>query len=124
VLSTLSRFHSAAFEVDMAIRIGRQALEMAEDLGLDEVRAHALNNIGTARVVLADAGGIDDLERSLAIALTGNSPESVRAYLNLGTGLAHFGDLRGAFVVHAKGRRAAERFGDTAGMQVLDHQLE
>ena len=117
VLSTLSRFHSAAHEVDMAIRIGRQALEMAEDLGLDEVRAHALNNIGTARVVLADAGGIDDLERSLAIALTRNSLESVRAYLNLGTGLAHFGDLRGAFVVHAKGRRAAERFGDTAGMQ-------
>ena len=117
VLSTLSRFHSAALEVDMAIRTGKQALEMAEGLGLDEIRAHALNNIGSARVALADDGGIEDLEASLAIALASNSPESVRAFLNLGTSLADFGRLRDAFMVHAMGRRAAERFGDTAGMQ-------
>jgi class 3 adenylate cyclase/tetratricopeptide (TPR) repeat protein len=117
VLSTLSRFHSAALEVDMAIRTGEQALEMADGLGLDEIRAHALNNIGSARVALADEGGIEDLEASLVIALANNSPESVRAFLNLGTSLADFGKLREAFMVHAKGRRAAERFGDTAGMQ-------
>jgi class 3 adenylate cyclase/tetratricopeptide (TPR) repeat protein len=116
-LSTLSRFHSVALEPDTAIRIGRQALRMAEDLGLDEVRAHALNNIGTARVAHADPGGIDDLERSLAITLARDSPESVRTYLNLGTNLADFGDLRRTFTVHAEGRRAAERFGDKAGMQ-------
>jgi class 3 adenylate cyclase/tetratricopeptide (TPR) repeat protein len=117
VLSTLSRFHSAALEVDMAIRTGEQALEMAEGLGLDEIRAHALNNIGSARVALADDGGIEDLEASLAIALVSNSSESVRAFLNLGTSLADFGRLQEAFLVHAKGRRAAERFGDRAGMQ-------
>jgi class 3 adenylate cyclase/tetratricopeptide (TPR) repeat protein len=117
VLSTLSRFHSVARETDSAIRIGRQALKMAEELGFDEVRAHALNNIGIARAARADAGGIDDLEHSLAIALERNSPESIRAYLNLGTVLADFGDLRRMFTVHAEGRRAAERFGDRAGMQ-------
>jgi tetratricopeptide (TPR) repeat protein len=117
VLSTLSRFHSAALEVDMAIRTGEQALEMAEGLGLDEIRAHALNNIGSARVALADEGGIEELEAGLVIALANNSPECVRAFLNLGTSLADFGKLREAFMVHAKGRRAAERFGDTAGMQ-------
>jgi class 3 adenylate cyclase/tetratricopeptide (TPR) repeat protein len=117
VLSTLSRFHSVALEVDMAIRTGEQALEMAEGLGLDEIRAHALNNIGSARVALADDGGIEDLEASLVLSLASNSPESVRAFLNLGTSLADFGKLREAFMVHAKGRRAAERFGDTAGMQ-------
>ena len=116
-LSTLSRFHLVALEPDTAIRIGRQALRMAERLGLDEVRAHALNNIGSARVARADAGGIDDLERSLAITLARNSPESVRTYLNLGTNLADLGDLRRTFAVHAEGRRAAERFGDKAGMQ-------
>jgi class 3 adenylate cyclase/tetratricopeptide (TPR) repeat protein len=117
VLSTLSRFHSVALEPDTAIRIGRQALTMAEDLGLDEVRAHALTNIGFARAARADAEGIDDLEHSLAIALAQNSPESVRTYLNLGTVLADFGDLRRTFAVHAEGRRAAERFGDKAGME-------
>jgi class 3 adenylate cyclase/tetratricopeptide (TPR) repeat protein len=116
-LSTLSRFHSVALEPETAIRIGRQALKMAEDLGLDEVVAHALNNIGSARVAHADAGGIDDLERSLAITLAQNSPESVRTYLNLGTNLADLGDLRRTFAVHAEGRRTAERFGDRAGMQ-------
>ena len=116
-LSTLSRFHSVALEPETAIRIGRQALKMAEDLGLDEVVAHALNNIGSARVAQADAGGIDDLERSLAITLAQNSPESVRTYLNLGTNLADLGDLGRTFAVHAEGRRAAERFGDRAGMQ-------
>jgi class 3 adenylate cyclase/tetratricopeptide (TPR) repeat protein len=117
VLSTLSRFHSVALEADTAIQIGRQALRMAEDLGLDEVRAHALNNIGFARAARAEAGGIDDLERSLAIAVARNSPESIRTYLNLGTVLADFGDLRRTFGVHAEGRRAAERFGDRAGME-------
>jgi tetratricopeptide (TPR) repeat protein len=106
-----------ADEPDTAIRIGRQALKMAEDLGLDEVRAHALTNIGSARVARADAGGIDDLERSLAITLARNSPESVRTYLNLGTNLADLGDLRRAFAVHAEGGQAAERFGDKAGME-------
>jgi class 3 adenylate cyclase/tetratricopeptide (TPR) repeat protein len=116
-LSTLARFHAVALEPDTAIRIGRQALRMADDLGLDEVRAHALTNIGTARVARADPGGIDDLERSLAITLARDSPESVRTYLNLGTNLADLGDLRRTFTVHAEGRRAAERFGDQAGMQ-------
>src|SRR4029450_10732640 len=57
VLSTLSRFHSAALEVDMAIRTGKQALEMAEGLALDEIRAHALSNIGSGRGAPPDEGG-------------------------------------------------------------------
>jgi class 3 adenylate cyclase/tetratricopeptide (TPR) repeat protein len=117
VLSTLSRYHSVALEAEDAVRIGRQALEMADTLGLDEVRAHALNNIGSARIALGDRGGIADLERSLEIALARTSPECVRTYLNLGTSLAHFGDLRRTFSVHAEGRRAAERFGDGTGVR-------
>jgi class 3 adenylate cyclase/tetratricopeptide (TPR) repeat protein len=117
VLSTLSRFHSIALEPEPAIETGREALDLAERLGLPEVRAHALNNIGWARVALGDRGGLDDLEQSLAVAVERSSPEIVRASLNLGTALAHFGDLGGTFAVHAEGRRAAERFGDPAGMQ-------
>jgi class 3 adenylate cyclase/tetratricopeptide (TPR) repeat protein len=115
VLSTLSRFYAVALEADQAIRYGRQALEMAQALGLGEVRAHALNNIGFARVVLGDRGGIEDLERSVAAAEELNSPEAIRAYLNLGHNLAHLGDLPGMFEADAKGRRAAERFGDAVG---------
>lgn len=88
---------------------------MAEELDLDELRAHALNNIGVARKTIGDWGGVADLERSLAIALEINSPESVRAYLNLGSHSAILGDLRRAFDLYAQGRAAAERLGDAQG---------
>ena len=46
VLSSLSRFRAAEWQSDEAIRLGKEALAMAEQLELDEIRAHALNNIG------------------------------------------------------------------------------
>ena len=117
VLSTLSRFNSIELRLGEAIRIGGEALAMAEELGLDEVRAHALNNIGFARAFQGDYEGIRELEESLALALERQSPESIRASLNLGTALLHFGELERMVDVHREGRRAAERFGDAAGIQ-------
>ena len=90
---------------------------MAEQLELDEIRAHALNNIGNARVTLGDAGGVADLERSVEISAAVGSVESVRGYLNLGTTLDHLGHLERAFAVHAEGRRLAERLGDATGIR-------
>jgi class 3 adenylate cyclase/tetratricopeptide (TPR) repeat protein len=117
VLSNVARFHMIEMKHDDAIRVGREALEMAGALGLDEIRAHALNNIGTARCLLGDERGMDDLAESLRIALARNSPESIRASLNLGGLHSHFGNLEESFRVQAEGRRAAERFGDGAGSQ-------
>jgi tetratricopeptide (TPR) repeat protein len=115
-LSSLSRFRTAG-EPEQAIRIGREALAMAEELELDEVRAHALNNIGTSRMWLGDHGGVADLEQSLEISVALGSVEAVRGYLNLGTTLANLGDLERAFAVHAEGRRTAKRFGDAIGIR-------
>ena len=112
VLSSLSRFRAAEYEAVEAIRLGEEALAMAEQLEEDEIRAHALNNIGLARVTLGDAGGVADLERSVEISAAVGSVESIRGYLNLGTTLAHLGNLDRAYAVHADGRRAAERLGD------------
>jgi class 3 adenylate cyclase/tetratricopeptide (TPR) repeat protein len=111
VLSTVSRFHMVGSEPEAAIRFGRQALAMADELGLDSIRAHALDNIGTARVQSGDPGGIEDLERSIEIAKSLNSPESVRACGNLATVLAQRGDLRRAWELKAECRRLADRFG-------------
>ena len=90
---------------------------MAEQLELDEIRAHALNNIGNARVTLGDAGGVADLERSVEISAAVGSVESVRGYLNLGTRLNDLGHLERSFAVHAEGRRLAERLGDATGIR-------
>jgi class 3 adenylate cyclase len=112
VLSNLSRFRMIADKNEEAIRVGFEALQMAEELGLEELQAHALNNIGIARAGIGDPGGVVDLEKSIAIALELNSLESVRGYVNLGTTLAEFGDLERAFDLYEQGRRAAEGFGD------------
>jgi class 3 adenylate cyclase/tetratricopeptide (TPR) repeat protein len=117
VVSNVARFHTIELRPDDALQLGRAALEMADALGLDEIRSHALNNIGTARYLLGDERGVDDLAESLRIALARNSPESIRASLNLGNLHSHSGDLEESFRVQAEGRRAAERFGDPAGIQ-------
>jgi DNA-binding SARP family transcriptional activator/class 3 adenylate cyclase len=113
-LSILSRFRSAADDPRPALEIARAAMAIAEELGLDDLRADALNTIGVTRVTTGDRGGLRDLERSIAIAEAANSPQSIRGYFNLGGMLANLGDLRRAAELHAKGDRLAERFGDAA----------
>lgn len=111
VLSSVSRFLMVGYQAEEAIRVGREALEMADELGLDLMRAHALNNIGSARLQIGDDGGVADLERSIEIADSINSPESVRAYSNLATSLAWRGDLHRSWQLKAQARRLADRFG-------------
>jgi hypothetical protein len=62
---------------------------------------------------------VQDLERSVTLARTGIFPDSVRAFLNLGSIVARLGDLPRAYELHAEGRRAAERFGDLGGIRWL-----
>ncbi|HSC93050.1 MAG TPA: adenylate/guanylate cyclase domain-containing protein [Gaiellaceae bacterium] len=112
VLGSRARFLMLAGEEQEAIRVGREALGMAEQLGRDDLRAHALMVVGTSRVTGGDAGGLDDVARSIEIASAINSAEVVRALRYLGAGYTLLGDLRRSFPYMADGRRAAERFGD------------
>jgi tetratricopeptide (TPR) repeat protein len=110
VLSQVSRYRMLAEENEEAILVGREALEMAEALGLEELRAHALNNIGSARA-RSDPAGIVDLERSIEIARAVNSPEAWRGYNNLETILVVAGELERAWAVAADARKLIYRFG-------------
>ncbi|HUH07906.1 MAG TPA: tetratricopeptide repeat protein, partial [Egibacteraceae bacterium] len=83
VLSDLSRYHMLAGRREEALRLGRQALAIAEELRFEEIRAHALNNIGTLRVDQGDTAGMDDLELAREIATTVNSPELARVLNNM-----------------------------------------
>lgn len=112
VLSQVSRYLMLAGENESAVRVGHDALALAEALGLDEVRAHALNNIGSARCSADDFGGIDDLERSLEIAKEINSPDVGRAYNNLATALADLGHIGRIVELRHEAVEAAERFGN------------
>jgi ATP/maltotriose-dependent transcriptional regulator MalT len=67
-----------------ALEFGRRALELAAQFGDHSVRTHALNNIGSALLNSGDAGGLAQLEQSLAVALEHDLQEHAgRAYANL-----------------------------------------
>jgi class 3 adenylate cyclase/tetratricopeptide (TPR) repeat protein len=111
-LAALSRLQAFSGMEAEAIRHGEEALAIAERLGLDELRAHALNNIGSARMYTGDlTGGVQDLERSLELALAANSGECVRSYWNLSALVGAAGDVRREQMLDEEGLRAAERFG-------------
>ena len=113
-LFELARMRNAASEPETAVALGREALEIADALELRELRVSALTTIGIARTLMGDTGGIDDLRRSVEAAGEIGSPESVRAYYNLGAMLGISGQLLASFDALAEGRRLAQRFGDAA----------
>ncbi|HUF00849.1 MAG TPA: AAA family ATPase [Gaiellaceae bacterium] len=84
VLVEVSRYAMLADETEEAVRTGREAIEMAERLGLTELVPDALVNIGSARANAGDEGGIADLERAIEIAKATNNPALARAYNNRG----------------------------------------
>ena len=112
VLSQVSRYRALAEENEEAIQVGEEALGMAEALGLDQVRAHALDNIGIAKVNLGDLTGLDDLERSIEIAVAARSPEAARAYNNLGASVWGLGDFRRACTLIDEAVAVSERLGN------------
>ncbi len=84
VLSEAGRYAMLAGRVDTAIELGSQALTMAEQLGLDELRLRVLNTVGTARGDRGDAGGLDDLEELIRSATRLNAiQELLRGWNNL-----------------------------------------
>ena len=119
VLSHVSRYHMLAEANEFAVAIGAEALAMAESLGLDELRAHALNNIGCAHLHAGDRRGFDELKQSIRIARASNSPECVRGYTNLSTMVGDEGDLAQSWRLAAEGIQAAEQFGDARGLRWL-----
>jgi class 3 adenylate cyclase/tetratricopeptide (TPR) repeat protein len=112
VLSSLSRFLMLANENAEAIRVGSEALEMAEQLGLGELRAHALNNIGTAKVHNGDQTGLKDLERSVEVAIGANAfGELCRAQFNLAHLEWERGEIARALDLYDSSALVAKRFG-------------
>lgn len=82
--SNQSQLHMLAGRAAEAVEWGRGALELATGDDAVEIRIHALNNIGAARLDAGEADGRGELEQSLALALAGGFEEhAARAYTNL-----------------------------------------
>jgi class 3 adenylate cyclase/tetratricopeptide (TPR) repeat protein len=119
VIDSISRRLTMSGESREAIRLGREALAMAKQLGLDHLRAEALINICVARMSSGDVGVgvIEDLERALAIAVEANAPTPiVRAQQNLASVLLARGHLERGVAVEQEALAVASHFG-MVGMQ-------
>ncbi len=87
-------------------------LALAEELGLDELRAQALSTLGVARFNAGDRGGLEDVARSLELALAINAPVQIyNAYNTLAALHWNLAPLARAVQLVASAREVAERFG-------------
>jgi class 3 adenylate cyclase/tetratricopeptide (TPR) repeat protein len=111
VLCLSARLHMLSSEEEEAIRIGMEALALAEELELDELRIHALTSVGTAKAWL-DHTGRAELDLALDLAKATNSPLAVGVLNNLGVLAAQTGDVVRSEELNLETLRTAERMGD------------
>jgi len=111
VLAWSARYQVLAGELESGLRRAHEALELAEGLGLDDLRVHALTTIGSAKEYLGDVTGRDDLERAIENGQSANSPMVAGAMNNLAVILDTIDFLR-VRDLQRESLREAERFGD------------
>jgi DNA-binding SARP family transcriptional activator len=94
-----------------ALESAREALELAEHLGLVSLQIAALSRIGNALGNLG-TGGIAELERAVELSRGGADPDETRiAYINLAARLFGDGRVRDSCHVSAEGLAEAVRYG-------------
>jgi class 3 adenylate cyclase/tetratricopeptide (TPR) repeat protein len=105
-------------QLEASLATAEASLEIADQLDLADIRAHALNTIGTVSVLGRDRGGIEQLEQSLAVSLEQNHAENIiRGYKNLASMLFELGELDRLADLYVAAVAAAERFGDTYNLR-------
>jgi class 3 adenylate cyclase/predicted ATPase len=117
VLAEGSRQLMLAFEWDRARAIGREALALAESLGLERFRASVLITMGTA------GGTTNEIEQGLAIAIKLHDiQQTTRGYSNLSEALMDDGDFSAVGPLYESAREMAQRFGHRLALRWLDAQ--
>jgi class 3 adenylate cyclase len=110
VYAGLFRLHWLTNREELATSFEQQALAMADELGLKEVRAQVLSASGSWRVSKGDRDGFDAIEESIAIFEELNSADVQRPYNNLADGSYNLGDLPRAAETTRRMKEAWKRF--------------
>ena len=110
VYEDLARVHWLGSREEKARRLGGEALAMANELGLDAIRAAVLISLGTSRAVAGDLSGLDALEESISIFEELGSPEAMRPYNNLADTLYRLGRIHEAAEVTARMTAVRNRY--------------
>jgi class 3 adenylate cyclase/tetratricopeptide (TPR) repeat protein len=119
VLAFSARIREIDHEVDEGRRLAEAAFAMATELGLDELRAHALTTIGMAKNDAGDTSGVEDIERALEIALEIDSPIAGTITNNLAVYATWAGDFPRTDELYVEALRLAERYGDASTIRFV-----
>ena len=107
-----SRITMLAAEHTQSIALGEEALAMAEQLGLDEIKAAALVNLGSSRAALGEDDGMAQLAQAINVAREANEPfEMCRAMGNLAAWHWARGELTAPLPLWTEAAREAEQYG-------------
>ncbi|WP_035615054.1 ATP-binding protein [Hyphomonas johnsonii] len=92
--SMRSQFHMLNDRMPEAIAWGERAIDMAAAFDSDDVLIHALNNVGSAKLLRGSVEGLADMERSLQLARKlGRHEDVARVYTNLSEYAVEFRDF-------------------------------
>ena len=119
VFAFSGRIREIAGEEEEGRRLAEAAFAMATELGLDELRAHALTTIGMAKNDVDFGSGIADMERALEIALAADAPVASAIVNNLAVYAIFAGDFPRTDELYAKATRLGERYGDAASVRFV-----
>ncbi len=102
--SLRSQLHMLNDRMEESIEWGEKAIQLANEHHNVEVKIHALNNVGTARLFRNNKAGIAELRESLALAIAeGYHEQAARAYSNLSEYAVEFKDFELAEEILPKG---------------------
>jgi class 3 adenylate cyclase/tetratricopeptide (TPR) repeat protein len=105
-------YHMVASEHTQAIRLASEAIPITEALGMDDLRARALDVCGAARTFSGDAGGLEDSRQAVALAREKNAYSYVlHADGNLYMNYFALGQLAAASEAVGTFRRDVETYG-------------
>jgi class 3 adenylate cyclase/tetratricopeptide (TPR) repeat protein len=122
VLSEAARYEMVADLSDTAVELGREALRVAEGLGLDDIRATALITIGTARAGMGEDPGLEDIKRGIEIAREINFvTEVIRGVNNMEVRTVLAGDIPGGWRLAQEATELARRYGVQSFVRFLEH---
>jgi len=122
VYAGLARLHWLAPRIDLAFQFGDEAVAMADQLGLPDVRAQVLNVTGSWRLMQGDVEGSAAVEESIAIFEGLNSAEAQRPYNNLADGYFNLGELVKAAEATKRMGEAWKRFANVSWLRWADSQ--
>jgi class 3 adenylate cyclase/tetratricopeptide (TPR) repeat protein len=92
--------------------VAQEAFAIAEALGLVDLAARSSSTVAAAKMSAGrDESAIEDIERSLALAHSVNSPEAVRAFNNKGAFFLSAGQVSRSGEFFKEGVRFADRLG-------------